>query len=156
MVVRTKAKENDVRTEKATSSIKPATSATPTQLLTPLLISKSEKLAAYKKRKDQYLYESILPSDTEKYESSGWILHKESKTRVRMKHLKQHKQSLDDQAWCLFYRMGYPELSADGFKAKYTQADGTAGERKLMFLQKMTRQLSSLSASQEKQEGERV
>lgn len=99
--------------------------------LTPLLITKSEKLAAYKKHRDQYLYESIPPSDTEKYETAGWTLHKESKTRVRMKRLKQHKQSLGDQVWCLFYRMGYPEINGENFKIRYTLADGTIGEKRL-------------------------
>lgn len=103
----------------------------PAQTLSPLLITKTEQLASYKKRRDQYIYESILPSDTEKHESMGWILHKESKTRVRMKRLKEHKQALDDQVWCLFYRMGYPELSGEGFKVRYTQANNSIGERQI-------------------------
>lgn len=99
--------------------------------LTPLLITKSERLAAYTKRRDEFVYESISPSDTEKYEAAGWVLHKESKTRVRMKRLKQHNQLLNDQVWCLFYRMGYPELNGEEFKIGYTNIDGTSGEKKL-------------------------
>jgi len=120
-----------VESEKIASNIKAPSSILPTHALSPLLITKPEKLAAYTKRKDQYLYESILPSDTEKYETAGWILHKESKTRVRMKRLKQHNQSLCDQVWCLFYRMGYPELNGENFKIRYTQADGSIGEKKI-------------------------
>jgi Holliday junction resolvase len=120
-----------VESTKTASNIKASAHILPTHALSPLLITKPEKLAAYTKRKDQFLYESILPSDTEKYETAGWILHKESKTRVRMKRLKQYNQSLCDQVWCLFYRMGYPELNGENFKIRYTQADGSIGEKKM-------------------------
>ncbi|MBI5891458.1 MAG: DGQHR domain-containing protein [Nitrosomonadales bacterium] len=136
MVARTKGKGNVAKTQKTVSSVNISISTTSVHILTPLLISKSEKLATYKKRRDQYLYESISPADTEKYESTGWILHKESKTRVRMKHLKQHKELLDDQVWCLFYRMGYPELNGENFSIQYVQADGSIGKKKIDVLAK--------------------
>jgi DGQHR domain-containing protein len=122
---------NVANTKKGISKTEKILSVGQEPLLNPLLTSKSEKLAAYKKRRDLFIYESISPSDTEKYEAAGWILHKESKTRVRMKRLKQHKQSLDDQVWCLFYRMGYPDLNDDGFKIRYAQVDGSIGEKKI-------------------------
>lgn len=117
--------------KKTVSSIEEIPSAIQTRTISPLITTKSEKLAAYKKHKDQYLYESISPSDTEKYEAAGWILHKESKTRVRMKHLKQHNQSLNDQVWCLFYWMGYPELNGEDFQIEYIQADGSIGKKRI-------------------------
>ncbi len=82
MVASTKVKGNIARTQKTASSVKVPVSTASAHILSPLQVSKSEKLATYKKRRDQYLYESISPADTEKYETSGWILHKESKTRV--------------------------------------------------------------------------
>jgi DGQHR domain-containing protein len=115
---------------KAVSSNKEMHSVIYSKLI-PLLITKPERLAAYTKRRDQYLYESISPADTEKYETTGWVLHKESKTRVRMKRLKLHSQSLVDQVWCLFYRMGYPELNGEEFKIGYTNIDGSTGEKKI-------------------------
>jgi DNA sulfur modification protein DndB len=99
--------------------------------LHPLLVEKSEKIAAYKKKRDAYLYESIHPADLEKYESDGWEIHRESKTRIRMKRLKGHAQFLEDQTWCLFYRMGYPEINGDQFKITYTRADGSIGKKQI-------------------------
>lgn len=132
MVANSKKKKLVVTSSKpAATQNPPSTPAAPPRALSPLLNSKPEKLAAYKKRNDQYVYESILPSDTEKYETSGWTLHKESKTRVRVKRLKQHKQALDDQVWCLFYRMGYPELNGEDFRIRYTPADGSIKEKKI-------------------------
>ena len=133
MVVNKKGRRTSIKVEGAKIASNTQTSG-PLSLahaLSPLLLTKSEKLAAYKQRKDQYLYESTLPSNTEKYETAGWILHKESKTRVRMKCLKQHNQSLLDQAWCLFYRMGYPELNGEDFKIRHLQSDGSVGEKKI-------------------------
>lgn len=132
MVANNKGKQRAEKTGSAKSASKIQISAPllPSHAPSPLLTIKTERLASYTKRKDQYLYESIPPSDTEKYEAAGWILHKESKTRVRMKRFKQHNQSLLDQVWCLFYRMGYPELNGENFKIRYTQADGSIGEKK--------------------------
>ena len=133
MVVNKKSDRNAVNKanhQKVVPNNKEAPAVTHSKL-TPLLTTKPERLAAYKKRRDQYLYESISPSDTEKYETAGWILHKESKTRVRMKRLKQHNQTLDDQVWCLLYRMGYPELSGEEFRIGYANIDGSASEKKI-------------------------
>lgn len=99
--------------------------------LAPMLTSPSERLSAFKIRRDTFIYESIHPADIEKYEAEGWIVHKESKTRVRMKRLKTHDRLLEDQVWCLFYRMGYPELNGARFKVKYTRQDLTAAEKQI-------------------------
>lgn len=106
----------------------------PTQIsqsLAPMLSSASERLSAYKIRRDEFIYESIHPADIEKYEASGWEIHKESKTRVRMKSRKTHDRLLEDQVWCLFYRMGYPDINGERFKIKYVRQDGTTCEKQI-------------------------
>lgn len=99
--------------------------------LSPLLTEKSERVAAYKKRRDAYYYESIHPADLQEYETEGWEIHRESKTRVRMKRLKTHDKLLEDQTWCLFYRMGYPEINGEQFKIQYERVDGSTGTKQI-------------------------
>ena len=101
------------------------------QSLSSMLTAQSERMSAYKVRRDEFVYESIHPADIEKYEASGWSIHKESKTRVRIKRLKAHDRLLEDQVWCLFYRMGYPELNGARFKVKYTRQDGSSSEKQI-------------------------
>lgn len=104
---------------------------TPKVLLDPLLVEKSDRLASYKKRNDDYYYESIHPADLQEYESEGWEIHRESKTRVRMKRHKNHDRLLEDQIWCLFYRMGYPELSGEQFKITFERLDKSIGAKQI-------------------------
>lgn len=101
------------------------------QLLGPLLVEKAEKIAAYKKRGDLYIHSSFHPADLQKYEAEGWELERESKTRVRMKRRKGHDRELEDQAWCLFYRMGYPEVNGENFKMTFSRADGSIGTKQI-------------------------
>jgi len=96
-----------------------------------MLTSPSVRSSAFKIRRDTFIYESIHPADIEKYEAEGWIVHKESKTRVRVKRPKTHDRLLEDQVWCLFYRMGYPELNGARFKVKYTRQDSTTSEKQI-------------------------
>lgn len=106
----------------------------PTQIsqsLAPMLTSAAERLSAYKIKRDDFIYESIHPADIEKYEATGWEIHKESKTRVRMKRRKTHDRLLEDQVWCLFYRMGYPDLNGTRFKIQYQRQDATTCEKQI-------------------------
>ena len=103
----------------------------PKRKLNPVLSEKSERVGAYQKRRDQYKYESIHPADVQKYEAESWEIHRESKSRVRMKRMKPHDKILEDQTWCLFYRMGYPEINGDNFKIEYERADGSTGEKQI-------------------------
>lgn len=99
--------------------------------LNPLLTEKSERISSYKKRNDNFIYESIHPADFVNYESLGWVVHKESKKSVRVKKLKSHDTLLEDQTWCLFYRMGYPEINDQQFKITFKRHDGTIGSKQI-------------------------
>lgn len=96
-----------------------------------LITEKNERLSAYKRKNDHFVYESIHPADVENYEANGWEIHKVSKTRVRVKKLKSHDKLLEDQAWCLFYRMGYPEINDDQFKITFNRFDGSVGSKQI-------------------------
>jgi len=86
--------------------------------------------------RDQYVYQSIHPADQQKYEDDGWEVYKGGNQKVRMKRLKSHNVFLEDQVWCLFYRMGYPELGGNNFMIRYKRHDGTIGEKKIDVFRK--------------------
>lgn len=106
--------------------------------LSSILSEKSERVAAFKKRRDIYYYESVHPADLHKYQSEGWEIQRESKTRIRMRRLKPHDRLLEDQTWCLFYRMGYPELNDRQFKIQYERVDGSSGTKQIDVLARDT------------------
>lgn len=101
------------------------------ELIAPLLTEKAERISAFKKRGDSFIHESFHPADLQSREGEGWELERESKTRVRMKRKKAHDRELEDQSWCLFYRMGYPEVNGDNFKISYTRVDGSIGSKQV-------------------------
>src|SRR5947209_19174612 len=79
--------------------------------LSPLLQDKGALRAEYRKRQTPFTFlKKIHPADEQKYTEEGWQVHHRGKTLLRLKRPKSHNDELEDRAWCLFYRMGYPEL----------------------------------------------
>jgi len=103
----------------------------PEPMLAPLLITKPAKQREFVVRKETFITEGINPADVPKYESDGWTVQKESSRKVRMKKQKNHDTLLEDQAWCLFYRMGYQEIGGKKFKIRYARQDGTLSEKQI-------------------------
>ena len=101
------------------------------QCLHPLLTTKSTLQVKYARKRDNYVYQKIHPADQEKFEADGWITHREGTKAVRMKQLKSHDKLLEDQTWCLLYRMRYPELNDDNFRVRYEWGNGTKGEKQI-------------------------
>jgi DNA sulfur modification protein DndB len=98
-------------------------------LLFPLLTEKATIRSAFGKRKEDFLFESIEPSELPKYEENGWEVHKVGLRRVRVKRKKELQQSFEDQVWCLFFRLGYPHLNDADFRIRYTKQDNTIGKK---------------------------
>ncbi len=99
--------------------------------LCPLIKDKAQLKSAYTKRRDSYVYKIIHPADQQQYEDDGWEVHKGGNKKVRLKRLKLHNTLLEDQVWCLFYRMGYPHLGGNNFTIRFKRRDGTLGEKKI-------------------------
>ncbi len=99
--------------------------------LHPLLIAKPARQKEFTRRKDAFVVQGVHPADVPKYEADGWIVQREGSRKVRIKKPKGHDAMLEDQAWCLFYRMGYPELSGLDFKIWYLRQDGTEGKKQV-------------------------
>lgn len=102
-----------------------------TPLLFPLLTTKPARQREYTTRKDSVVIQRIHPADVPQFESNGWVIQRDGTKKVRMKKPKGHDVLLEDQSWCLFYRMGYPELNGQKFKIRYARQDGTQGDKQV-------------------------
>src|SRR5690349_723247 len=80
--------------------------------LHPLLIECASQKEEFKRRRDIFDHRSCHPSEQQHWIGESSQTHREGKSKVQLKRLKPHDTMLEDQAWCLFYRMGYPELNA--------------------------------------------
>src|SRR5438128_2362914 len=105
--------------------------AAPGDILSPLVTDLSAQKTDYKRRRDPYEYVTCHPSDQEDWLAKRWEVHREGKAKVRLKRFKPHDLMLEDQAWCLLYRMGYPELNGRRFKIQYERRDGSVGEKQI-------------------------
>jgi DGQHR domain-containing protein len=101
------------------------------KVLSPLLQSKGALKAQYRKRQSQYVFIKIHPADEQQYSEQGWEIHKRGKKSLSLKRPKSHDNALEDHAWCLFYRMGYPEIGGNGFKIRFHRSDGSIGIKQI-------------------------
>ena len=66
-----------------------------------------------KHRSQPYIFEKFEYELQSKREAEGWIVDKELKTLVRMKHLKPVDEQFEDEVWCLFANLGFTYLNKD-------------------------------------------
>ncbi len=94
-------------------------------VLSPLLKTPGTLKAEYRKRRSANVFMTgVHPADEKKYQDDGWEVDRRGH-RLRLKRIKTQCKDLEDRAWCLFYRMGYPEIGGVGFEIKYHRADGS-------------------------------
>jgi DGQHR domain-containing protein len=99
--------------------------------LHPLLIDPSAQKKEFNRRRDMFDHKACHPSEQQQWIADRWQIHREGKSKVQLKRIKPHDSMLEDQAWCLFYRMGYPELNAKRFRIKYRRRDNSTGEKQI-------------------------
>lgn len=97
--------------------------------LSPLLISNGSIRAEYLKRREPFISQSVSSAMLSGYEEKGWKIHKEGVRRTRIHKPKEDHAILEDQVWCLFYRLGYPELSGEHFHMLLASADGVESKK---------------------------
>ena len=100
-------------------------------LLHPLITVKAARQKEFTRRKDASVFQSVHPADVAKFEADGWTVGREGSRKVRIKKPKSFDALLEDQTWCLFYRMGYPDLNGPKCKICYSRQDGSEGEKQL-------------------------
>ena len=73
------------------------------------------------KRKKSHIYESIQPELLTRYESEGWEIDREFKTKIRMKRLKSFDMAFEDEVWTTFANLGFQYMNKDrNFKIAYS------------------------------------
>lgn len=99
--------------------------------LAPIIDEVNARRTAYRRRKDENDYVKIHPADEQKYSDDGWKSHKTTQTHLWLKRKKSVDRLLEDQVWCLFYKMGYPVLNGPRFRIQYKRNDGSLGTKQI-------------------------
>lgn len=97
----------------------------------PLLEEKKERTAAFKRKKQDYYSETIKKDELDSRIDNGWEIQRKNKKSYRIKKDKRHDVLLEDRAWTLFYKMGYPILNDDRFTIDYEREDGSTGKKQI-------------------------
>ena len=78
-----------------------------------MLVSGKDLIGVKKHRSQAYIFEKFEYELQSKRESEGWIVDKELKSVVRMKHLKPLDEQFEDKVWCLFASLGFTYMNKD-------------------------------------------
>ena len=90
------------------------------------LISDKELKRELNQRKRDSFFESVSKSLKEEYETAGWELDKEFKTKLKFKRAKPVDILFEDQVWTVFANLGFKFLNKDrNFNLPYDK-DGNA------------------------------
>lgn len=75
-----------------------------------------KELVGVKKRRSQpYMFDKFEYELQSKRESEGWVVDKELKSLVRMKHPKPLDEQFEDEVWCLFAALGFTHMNRDRY-----------------------------------------
>jgi DGQHR domain-containing protein len=101
-------------------------------ILNPILSDPTSLASEYRKRRNDYETKAVSRKRVEEYLEKGWIHDRKLKTKVRLKKLKGFDERLENRAWCLFYKMGYPEMNKGrNFKIKFKRKNLPDGEKQI-------------------------
>lgn len=100
--------------------------------LFPLVSTEGERHAEYKRRRDAFIYQKVLPGGETPYLADDWKISKKLKRFIRLSKAKSLDRQFEDRVWRFFYKMGYEELSrGHEFTIRYKAADGTFREKQI-------------------------
>lgn len=77
------------------------------------LVSGKELIGVKKHRSQPFIFEKFEYELQSKRESEGWVVDKELKSVVRMKHPKPLDEQFEDEVWCLFASLGFFCMNRD-------------------------------------------
>lgn len=108
------------------------------QLLHPLLIAPSDPktpsplIAEFRKRNKIYNFKSVSRKNLEKYYDKGWEYDRKLKKTTRIKQMKSFDEQLENEVWCFFYKMGYPEMNEGRhFKVRFKRKGQIIDEQQI-------------------------
>ncbi len=67
----------------------------------------------FKAKNTEFDTKKVLHSEVEAYENMGWIAGTPMKTKTPISQKKNHSRQLEDDIWCMFYKLGFKILNAD-------------------------------------------
>jgi len=102
------------------------------QNLAPLLSEPAALAREYKSRIDDFDRIAVHPRNEQSYIEEGWLHDRKLKKRIRLKREKRHDEILENNSWCLFYKMGYRVLNQGrNFKIRYKRKGVEDGEKQI-------------------------
>ncbi|MBK8920254.1 MAG: hypothetical protein IPM81_01905 [Saprospirales bacterium] len=85
------------------------------------IVAQKNIKALIQKRRNPFIYESVLPESIDRYKEEGWEVDKEFKAKVRIKKIKAVDMSFEDEVWTTFANLGFNYLNKDrNFKMPYS------------------------------------
>jgi DGQHR domain-containing protein len=96
-----------------------------------LLHEQTDLSREYRRRNSKVEKKKVRHSDVEEFEGKGWTAGKKLKRDTWLERPKKHQDQLEDDFWCLLYRMGYDELNGPNFKIPYERADGSVDKKQI-------------------------
>jgi Holliday junction resolvase len=100
-------------------------------LLDGLLVGRDAATSAFRKRTSAFDFQKVHPADVAEWEAKGWEFAARGKRQHKMRRAKPHYRVLEDRAWGLLYRMGYPDIGTDKFVVRFTRDSGTEGTKQI-------------------------
>lgn len=99
--------------------------------LSPLITDASTIKTLSRKKTTSFNFKTIHKADLDEEITKGWELSKEGNKSVKIKKQKTHDALLEDRVWCLFQKMGYPQINGEKFNISFTRDDGSLGKKQI-------------------------
>lgn len=96
-----------------------------------LLVDQSSLVKEYRIRNTPLDKIKVPHSSVDDYIEKGWRRSRELKRDTWLERDKKHQDILEDDFWCLLYRMGYKELNQKNFKIPYERADESVDRKQI-------------------------
>lgn len=96
-----------------------------------LLEGRDSSAGEFRRRNSQFDTVSVHRADTAEYVDKGWEVRRRGKKTNSLRRPKTHHASLEDRAWCLLYRMGYPDIGSKHFVINFTRGNGSKGTKQI-------------------------
>lgn len=96
-----------------------------------LLTDTKELRAEYRKRNAKISFKKVPHSEVDAQLERGWSAVRQLKTKTILQQTKRHQDQLEDDVWCLFYRMGYQTLNRRNFRLPYSRDDGSTDKKQI-------------------------
>lgn len=96
-----------------------------------LLSESSDIKKEYRRRNSKVDKLKVRHSDVVEYVEKGWVPGRRLKRDTWLDRPKKHQDQLEDDIWCLLFRMGYDELNGANFQIPYERPNGSIDKKQI-------------------------